>query len=253
LAACGGNDQPVTTTSAKPVVTATPIVAASEASSPVATSAPSPASDSAPVKPILIDVYGDDSMMGLTGMNYSMPTITQNSEPNVSQMILRAQFPGVTIANHASGGTASTLVNMMAGVDGGGPPFAQRIVGSKSVIVLDNHAINDDLVQSLGPYADALIQWVQDVRNAGKVPVIEEPNPVCDDNHPYLQNYVTTMDNIAIAYNVPLVRQYNEILALPNWQAHMSGCLYPDDYLLSIKAQRQAAILAPLVKAAVKK
>jgi len=195
----------------------------------------------------MVDVYGDDSMMGLTSMAYGMPTITQNTEPNDSQTILRATFPGVTIANHASGGTASSLVNMMAGMDGGGPPFAQRIPGSKAVIVLDNHAINDDLVQSLGPYTDALIQWIQDVRNAGKVPVIEEPNPVCDGNHPYLENYVATMQNIAIAYNVPIVHQYNEILAMPDWKAHMWSCFLPDDYLLNIKAQRQAAVLAPLV------
>lgn len=186
--------------------------------------------------------------MGLTGMNYGMPTITQNTEPNDSQTILRAQFPGVTIANHASGGTASTLVNMMAGVDGGGPPFAQRIVGSKSVIVLDNHAINDDLMQSLGPYTDALVQWIQDVRAAGKIPVLEEPNPVCDNDHPHLDNYVATIDNIALAYNVPVVKQYEYILSLPNWQSHMSGCFLPDDWLLNVKAQRQAAVLATVVK-----
>ena len=186
--------------------------------------------------------------MGLTSMAYGMPTITQNTEPNVSQTILRVTYSGVTIANHASGGTASSLVNMRAGMDGGGPPFAQRIAGSKAVIVLDNHAINDDLVQSLGPYTDALIQWVQDVRNAGKVPVIEEPNPVCDGNHPYIENYVTTMENVAIAYNVPIVRQYHEILSMPDWQNHMWNCFLPDDYLLNIKAQRQAAVLAPMIR-----
>ncbi|CAM3477784.1 hypothetical protein BUUB107078_33525 [Burkholderia ubonensis] len=28
----------------------------------------------------------------------------------------------------------------------------------------------------------------------------------------------------------------------------MSGCLYPDEWLLNVKAQRQAAILVPLVR-----
>ncbi|MFL9928017.1 hypothetical protein P0D88_01810 [Paraburkholderia sp. RL18-103-BIB-C] len=56
------------------------------------------------------------------------------------------------------------------------------------------------------------------------------------------------MDNIAQQYNVPLVRQYDHITSLPNWQSHLSGCFYPDEWLLNIKAQRQAAVLAPLVK-----
>jgi hypothetical protein len=191
-------------------------------------------------------------MYGITSESYGMPAITQQTEPVDSQALLRAQFgDSVTISNLAEGGTASSLVNMMNGVDGGGPPFAQRMATSKADIELVNHAINDDLAQSLGPYTDALIAWIQDVRIAGKAPVIEEPNPVCDGNHPYLENYVTTMDNIAAQYNVPLVKQFDYIQSLPNWQSHMSGCLFPDDWLLSIKAQRQAAVLAPLVKSIV--
>lgn len=188
-------------------------------------------------------------MLGITSSNYGFAVITQQSEPNDTQTLLRAQFgDGITVINHAEGGTASTLLNLMAGVDGGGPPFAQRMAVSKADIVLMNHAINDDLSQSLGPYADALVAWVQDVRAAGKIPVLEEPNPVCDGNHPYLQNYVSVMDGIAQQYDVPLVKQFGYIQTLPNWQTHLSACLYPDEWLLSVKAQQQAAVLAPIVK-----
>jgi hypothetical protein len=201
---------------------------------------------------VLIEIHGDDAMMGVTSNNGWMPTITPQSEPADSQTLLRAQFGnGVTISNLAEGGTASTLVNMMNGVDGGGPPFAQRMATSKADIELVNHAINDDLAQSLGPYTDALIAWVQDVRAAGKVAVLEEPNPVCDDNHPYLANYVSTIDSIAVAYNVPLVTQYAYLQAIPNYCSHLSAGLYPDDYIDNIKAQREAAVLAPLVQAIV--
>jgi len=262
LTACGGSDTPVPQQVAKPIIPpiVIPALPASDASAPVAASAPSasaPVSASAPASAsqpapevdVEIDVYGDDAMMGLTAMNMGMPTMAQTTEPQGAQTLLRAQFGnGITINNHATGGTASMLVNMMAGMDGGGPPFIQRIATSKAVIVLDNHAINDDLMQSLGPYADALVQWIQDVRAAGKVPVLEEPNPVCDDNHPHLDNYVATIDNIALAYNVPVVKQYDYILGLPNWQSHMSGCLLPDEWLLNVKAQRQAAVLATVIQ-----
>lgn len=198
---------------------------------------------------MLIEIHGDDAMLGVTSANGWMPTITQQTEPADAQTILRAQFgDGITISNLAEGGTASTLVNMMAGMDGGGPPFAQRMATSKADIELLNHAVNDDLSQSLAPYADALVAWVQAVRAAGKVAVLEEPNPTCDSNHPYLANYVSVMDGVAQQYNVPIVKQFDYIQTLPNWQSHFSGCLYPDDAMLAIKAQRQAAVLAPLVK-----
>jgi len=253
LSGCGGQNEgpanPRTIKAVAPMIAPPRMPVDAPASAPVAASIPD-ANPAHPKKPIDIDIYGDDSMMGLTGMGFGIPTLTQNTEPNNSQAILHATFPEVTITNHASGGTASSLVNMMAGMDGGGLPFAQRIAGSKAEIVVDNHAINDDLMQSLGPYTDALIQWIQDVRNAGKVPVIEEPNPVCDGNHPHLDGYVMTMQNVAAAYNVPIVHQYYEILSMPDWQSHMWNCFLPDEYLLNIKAQRQAAVLALLVKAA---
>jgi hypothetical protein len=173
------------------------------------------------------------------------------SEPADTQTILQAQFGNtVTVDNRAEGGAASTLLNMMNGVDGGGAPFAQRILSSKAQIVLDAHAVNDDLSQSLGPYTDALIAWVQAVRTEGKVAVLEEPGPVCDDSRPYLANYVSVMDNVAIQYNIPIVRQYDYLLAIPNLCSHYTAGIYPDNAIYQIKAQRQAAVLAPLVKAA---
>jgi hypothetical protein len=183
----------------------------------------------------------------------SPPFYTFNalSEPADTQTLLQAQFGNtVMIDNRAEGGTASSLLNMMNGVDGGGPPFAERVKSSKAQIVLDAHAVNDDLYQSLGPYTDALIAWVLAVRAAGKVPVLEEPGPVCDDQHPYLANYASVMDGVAQQYNVPIVMQYNYLQSIPNLCSHYAGGIYPDNFIFQVKAQRQAAVLAPLVKAA---
>ncbi|CAB3731578.1 hypothetical protein LMG22037_05626 [Paraburkholderia phenoliruptrix] len=171
------------------------------------------------------------------------------SEPFDTQTLLQAQFGStVTVDNRASGGTSSTLLNMMNGLDGGGPPFAQRIKSSQAQIVLDAHAVNDDLSQSLGPYTDALIAWIQAVRAAGKVAVLEEPGPVCDDSRPYLANYVSVMNSVAAQYNVPIVKQYEYLQTIPNLCSHYTAGIYPDNFVLQIKAQRQAAVLAPLVK-----
>jgi len=41
--------------------------------------------------------------------------------------------------------------------------------------------------------------------------------------------------------------------ALPNWKSHLGSCFYPDEWLLQIKAQRQAEVLAPIVENALVK
>jgi hypothetical protein len=268
LSACGGSEKPADTAVVKPIMPAVvlPASPASEASAPVSASAPAtdpaPASEpvaSAPVaasappvvspptpKSVLIEIHGDDAMYGALPPFYAF---NAQSEPADTQSILQAKFGStVTIDNRAEGGTASTLLNMMNGVDGGGPPFAQRVLSSKAQIVLDAHAVNDDLSQSLGPYSDALVAWVQAVRAAGKVAVLEEPGPVCDDSRPYLANYVGVMDSIAASYNVPIVKQYEYLLTIPNLCSHYTAGIFPDNAIYQIKAQRQAAILAPLVQ-----
>jgi hypothetical protein len=268
LSACGGSEKPADTAVVKPIMPAVvlPASPASEASAPVSASAPAtdPAPASEPVasasvaasappvvspptpKPVLIEIHGDDAMYGALPPFYAF---NAQSEPANTQSILQAQFGGtVTVDNRAEGGTASTLLNMMNGVDGGGPPFAQRILSSKAEIVLDAHAINDDLAQSLGPYTDALIAFVQSVRAAGKIPVLEEPSPVCDDSRPHLDNYVSVMDGIAEQYNVPVVKQYDYLQTIPNLCAHYTAGIFPDNAIYAIKAQRQAAVLAPIVR-----
>lgn len=190
-------------------------------------------------------------MMGITGYaNGIAPIITQQTEPADTQAALRDQLsdPAIVIHNYASGGTASMLVNMMAGDDGAGAPYTQRVAAIDAQIVLDSHAVNDDLNQSLGPYEDALIAFIQDTRAVGKIPVLEEPNPVCDGNHPNLANYSAVVDAVAQSYNVPLVTQYAEIQLLPNWQSHFAQCMFPDDYILAQKSLRQTAVLLPIVK-----
>lgn len=175
---------------------------------------------------------------------------SDQTEPTYTQAFLRAQFgDGITLANHATGGTSSSLKNEMNGMDGNGVPFVQRVTMSQAVIILDNHAMNDALGgETLEDYQVYLMQWVNAVRAAGKIAVLEEPNPVCDGNHPQLADYVVAMDNVAAQMNVALVAQYQYILTLPSWQSHLNACLYPDGWIYNIKAQREAEVIAQLIK-----
>lgn len=259
LSACGGEDAPQAQGApAAPIATTAPVpapVAPSPAPTPVAAPAPAPTPSPAPEpqpapkpqKPIVIDVYGDDAMAGMT----SMMGRAQQSEPDQSRALLRATLndDGITIANHATGGTSSSLKNEMDGMDGNGAPFSDRIKASPASIAIDNHAINDALGgETLADYRQYLAQWIAAVRAAGKTPVLEEPGPVCDGDHPQLAAYVDAMNDAAAQFSVPIIKQFDYIQTLPNWQSHMNGCFYPDEWMLRAKGQQQAALLAPLIK-----
>ncbi len=155
----------------------------------------------------------------------------------------------VTIDNHATGGTSSSLKNAMLGMDGNGAPFADRVKTSTASIVIDNHAVNDALGgETIADYRQYLAQWIAAVRAAGKTPILEEPGPVCDGDHPQLATYVAAMNDAAAQLNVTIIKQYDYILTLQNWQSHMSACFYPDEEILRIKGQREAEVLAPIIR-----
>ncbi|CAG4888040.1 hypothetical protein R52603_00563 [Paraburkholderia saeva] len=180
-----------------------------------------------------------------------MMSVSQQNEMVGAQSILQQTFndSGITIANHATGGTSSSLQNELRGLDGNGAPYADRIKLSKASIVIESHTLNDALGgETIDDYRQYLVQWVVDVRAAGKVPVLEESGPVCDGDHPQLAAYVQAMDDAATQYNVALIAQYQYLLTVPNYCSHLNAGFYPDDAIYAIKAQREAAALTPIIK-----
>jgi hypothetical protein len=201
---------------------------------------------------VLLEVYGDDGIAGFTVNNFGMTSLVVPNEPQTLQALLQAQFndTGIMVTNRATGGTSSSLMNEMLGMDGNGAPFADRIKLSSSTYVIESHTRNDALGgETINDYRQYLAAWVVAVRAAGKVPVLEESGPVCDGDHPQLAAYVQAMDDAAAQFNVPLITQHAYINGLPNWQSHMASCLYPDAYLLQLKAKREQAVIASLIKA----
>lgn len=189
--------------------------------------------------------------MGITSEN-PFPTITPQSEPADLQALLQKQFldTGLTVNNLASGGTASTLQDELDGMDGMGAPLPQRLAQSTASIEIEEHGAGDMLGgESLSDYQGYLGQWLQYVRASGKIAVLEEPGPQCNNVNPLLPQYVAVMDAFAQQNSVPLIAQYQPILALPDWQSHMDAtCQFPDATLDQFKAAQAQAVVAPLVK-----
>lgn len=196
-------------------------------------------------KAATIDAEGDSTMAGYEMIDGQFVRIA-NSVPVQVQAILREQFgPTVTVENN--GVASSTTFSSLNGLAPNTVPFAQRIAADPAQVVLTNYALNDMGARTLEEYASDLAVWIGAVRAAGKTPVLEEPNPVCNENSALLDTFVNQMRLVAQQQGVTLIAQYDYIKLLPNWQAMMTDCVHPGDALYAIKAQREAAILAQLV------
>ncbi|WP_321955261.1 SGNH/GDSL hydrolase family protein [Paraburkholderia bannensis] len=207
-----------------------------------------PVAPPAAVAPVTIDMEGDSLIWGYTGMSSGIPVQSPNNPPKIVQSILQGELgSSVTTLNNAVNGT--TVANSLYG-QGYAGQFSTRVASVQAKIVLSDYATNDSVQLSLGDYTSGLVQWLQAVRAAGKIPVLEEPNPSCAPKHATLPQYRDAMVAVAQQQNVLLITQYDYISSLPNWQSMLQrDCTHPTDALYLIKAQREAQQLAPLVKA----
>jgi hypothetical protein len=241
LSACGGGS-----TSGS----ASEISAANTAPASVATPIPASTPQMASTPVIQIDVFGDDAAMGVPGYGFGMPPLIKPPSATL-QDDLQNQFrdTGISVVNRAAGGRAASLMDLLDGMDGGGPPFSQRLASTKSSIII-SYAINDAYGgETVSDFSGYLGQAIQTVLDAKRIPVLEEPGPTCDTDHPRLAQYVAAIDAAGKAYGVPVIANYGAILSLPDWRRHMDAtCVLPDEALDAFKAQQESAVVTPILK-----
>ncbi|MBN3757238.1 SGNH/GDSL hydrolase family protein [Paraburkholderia sp. Tr-20389] len=176
-------------------------------------------------------------------------TVTANSAPAMLQAQLRATLgnDSITVQNNALSGTNTyQLLNGLS-------PYIRTLaaflpIDSQAQIWICNFAINDARSYTTDQYGQYLTQWVATVRAAGRIAILEEPNPTTDSSVPDLRPYVAMMDYVATQMNVPIVQQYSYIQSLPLWQTMLTDGIHPNDALYAIKAQREAEVLTPIVR-----
>jgi lysophospholipase L1-like esterase len=217
LAACGGGGEPP----ASSVQTASRLQAA-----------------------IAIDAEGDSTMFGLETVNGQFVQASL-PPPVLVQARLRELFgPAVTVNGYGSPG--ANLRFELRGTDNYATPLRERLALSRAQIVIENFGINDAYLPA-EEYRSNLREFVDAVRASGKLPVIEEPNPVCT-GHENLDQLVGILNEVAREKTVPLVKQYDAVKALPNWQAMVPDCVHPGDALYAFKAAREAEVLAQVIR-----
>lgn len=184
----------------------------------------------------------------MSGLNPAIDMPYANNAPADLQTLLQAQLGSrITVSNQGAPG--STLGTLMAGSDGMHASFDQQMAQSKADIVLVNHGVNDSAWggEDVPQFGALETQLVAIAQKHGKIVVLEEAGPVCSQNY-NVQPYASTTDVIASQTGVALVSQYQAMLSVPNYCSHLSGQYYPDPYVYSIKAEREASVLAPLVQ-----
>jgi lysophospholipase L1-like esterase len=231
LAGCGGGSSQTQPTAASQA-------ASSPASSPLV--APTITAD------IVIDAEGDSTMYGLETVGGQFVQ-SAHPVPALVQEQLRVWFgPNVTV--NANGSSGANLNFELQGTNNYSTPLSTRLAASRARIVIENFGINDAYLP-LETYRANLIRFVDTVRASGKLPVLEEPNPVCV-GHETLDQLVNILNQVATDKAVPLVKQYDAVKALPGWQAMLTDCVHPDDALYAFKAGREAEALAQVIRSA---
>lgn len=217
--------------------------------------ASAPQSTQAVAKPVLIEAYGDSTMVG-----YSYPTPGQpavqlpDNQPAVLQTILQGQY-GSTVTVSNDGVSGSRAPQLVDGSDGYHLPWVQTVANSKAQIVIVNYGINDSWnqpIENVEAYKNAL-RTIADVATAGgKAVVFEQPNPGCLAASNYaeympLDTYAQAMTDVATEKNIPIADNFTYVKSLPDWQGMLSDCTHPKGELYALEAARLAEIVSPLV------
>ncbi|UEP42770.1 SGNH/GDSL hydrolase family protein [Burkholderia sp. B21-005] len=216
------------------------------------------AQSAAPAAPktVLVEAYGDSTTVGVE-IPPSGGFITKNSVPALLQSALQAKF-GTTVTMSNQGVSSTEASQLLNGTDGVHPSWNTQMAASKAQIVTINMTLNSPYfaatqtpgvtVESPSTYADVMTQLVSIAKQAGKQVILLEPNPTCEPiRQPVLGQYVTALRQVAQQQGVPIVGEYDVMMAMPNWQGLLSDCLHPTDDGYQIKAGLEFPVLSDAV------
>lgn len=195
-----------------------------------------------------IEQYGDSTTGGLT---YTGSTYTSASPtaPDTVYLDLNARFGqgSVIVWNRGiAGACARDLVNGTHGYQ----TFASYLASSQAHIITFNFGMNDGYYcnQTLDQYQATMTQLVNMTKAAGKIAVLEEPNPTTNSQNPNLPAYVDRLNQVAVATGTPIVQQYRIMTTTPSWKMLLSDGIHPTTEGYTFKARVELQVLTPMVQ-----
>lgn len=162
-----------------------------------------------------IDALGDSAMKGVTSGNISVQN-PFNPPAVLKETISNLYGLSLTVNNLGISGT--TMAEMLAGTDGSGSTFADKMGSTAAKLIYCNHCINDSqLDNDIHQYRLNVIEFVSICRINDKVPVLVTPNTnpavttdtiITEQESKRLRNYVNVMRQVAHDLDVDLVDNY---------------------------------------------
>lgn len=210
---------------------------------------------------LTVCLYGDSTNYGShPGVNNgNVPNQTPNNPAALMQTDFNIVFgPGVvTVIDRAEPG--STLADNLNGTgpytEGG---LAQELASNASAcnIVLTNSEINDANTFTTDQYQTNLVQWVATVRQAGMLPVVQEPNPICltlptgTVVRPIDASFVDVQHSVSLSQNVTVLPVYNAYFnqTTPWVTTLQPDCVHPEDDGYEFKEGQYAVNLMPIAQ-----
>ena len=202
-------------------------------------------SESQPLSPIRIAMYGDSTTAGWSWNGTSYVILTEN-EPAVVQSLLQAKCPSVTVVN--KGVVGASLDNLLAGTGGYTQPWTQEMAASPANIVVFNFGINDSHEPGMTVQAfDAQVRETISIgQAAGKLMVIETSNPITQNSDALFPQLVADERLVAQQLHVAIIDQFAYLSQL-DWGAYLSDGVHPTAAGYALKANYTASILGPIL------
>jgi acyl-CoA thioesterase-1 len=200
------------------------------------------------VEPLLIEAYGDSTTLGISCINNECRENAGNAVAYLQADLERKFGDSVTVSNLGLGGTMAT--QLYAGSDRTPVvPWPERMRASRARIVTINYGINE-VAQNQTPkqFYDVETALVKVAVANGKLAVLATSNPVLDGRFNARVSMMAAMTRrVAQEQHVPLIDQFAYVSALPDWQRGMSDGVHPLASLYKLKADRDFAVLGPIV------
>ncbi|NOK41658.1 hypothetical protein C7296_09490 [Burkholderia thailandensis] len=209
-------------------------------------------------KNILIEAYGDSTVRGCTAQagapaSSDCPVagyiVTPHNEPATLQYLLQQRY-GAAVAVQNLGVAGTTLNDLLTGSNGVAMPWAQQMAQSKAQFVTMKFGINDAYAGGMTPdaFAQELRSAISIARNAGKIIILETPNPIKTDHADLLASIAASTIKVAHESQTPVVDNFGYFSSMHNWEAYLSdGTMHPTADGYEIQGQISFTTISPLV------
>lgn len=197
---------------------------------------------------VRIGFYGDSTAYGTTMNVDGTYTRTRDNEPSLLEWKFQTIYGNrVFVENHGVPG--SICSDFLWAQNGVTRSWRDEMASSPADIIIFNTGINDAGRMSNDDFTFCYQQIAGIAKQAGKVFVIESPNPVNFTWNSSMWNIQHLEDAIVQQMSLPFIDQWTTLQAnYGDWVTHLPDGIHPDPSGYAIKAQFTFSVIDPLVK-----